>query len=67
MQFTYENKVKIMKKIKDKKINDLKVNKLFSNLNDYLVRIDYFDKNGVKKAKNNIPIKFLLNKKSSTI
>ena len=56
-----------MKEIKDKKLDDIRINNFFSNLNNYLVRIDYFDKNGVKKVKNNIPIKFLLNRKSSAI
>ena len=55
-----------MKQIKIKK-NNIKMNDFFSNLNNYLVQIDYFDKNGVKKIKNNIPIKSLLNKKSLTI
>ena len=50
-----------MEKIKYKKLYDTKANIFFSNLNNYLVRIDYFDKNGLKKIKNNIPIKSLLN------
>ena len=56
-----------MEKTKYKKLYDTKANKFFSNLNNYLVRIDYFDKNGLKKVKSNIPIKSLLNNKSSAI
>jgi hypothetical protein len=43
--------------------NDIKINKFFFNLNNYLVQIDYFDKNGVRKIKNKIPIKSMLNRK----
>ena len=56
-----------MKKVKYKKPYDTKANIFFSNINNYLVRIDYFDKNGLKKVKSNIPIKSLLNSKTSAI
>ena len=56
-----------MKKVKYKKPYDIKANIFFSNINNYLVRIDYFDKNGLQKVKSNIPIKSLLNRKSSVV
>ena len=56
-----------MKKVKYKKLYDTRANNFFSNINNYLVRIDYFDKNGLQKVKSNIPIKSLLNSKSSPI
>ena len=56
-----------MKKIKDTKLYGKRANNFFSNLNNYLVRIDYFDNNGAKKIKNDIPIKSLLNSKSSLV
>ena len=56
-----------MKKVKYKKPYDTKANIFFSNINNYLVRIDYFDKNGLQKVKSNIPIKSLLNSKSTVV
>ena len=56
-----------MKKVKDKKLYDTRANIFFSNINNYLLRIDYFDKNGLQKVKSNIPIKSLLNRKSSVV
>ena len=47
----------------NKKVDDSKVIKTFSNLNDYFIEIDYYDINGIKKIKNNIPLKYILNKK----
>ena len=37
--------------------------KLLNNLNDIFIQIDYFDQNGIKKHKNKIPIKYILNSK----
>ena len=56
-----------MKKVKYKKLYDTRSSIFFSNINNYLVRIDYFDENGLQKVKNNIPIKSLLNRKSSVV
>ena len=56
-----------MKKVKYKKLYDTRANNFFSNINNYLVRIDYFDENGLQKIKSNIPIKSLLNRKSSVV
>ena len=56
-----------MKKIKYNKLHDTRANNFFSNINNYLVRIDYFDKNGLQKVKSSIPIKSLLNRKSSVV
>ena len=39
---------------------------LINNIQDYIIEIDYFDKNGNKKYKNNIPLKYILNKKLNT-
>jgi len=35
--------------------------KIFNDLNDYMIKIDYFDKKGTKKFENNIPLKSILN------
>jgi hypothetical protein len=34
---------------------------LFNNINDYVIRIDYYDDNGSKKRKYNVPLKYILN------
>ena len=36
---------------------------LLNNLNDFIIQIDYFDKKGIKKRKNKIPLKYILNSK----
>ena len=56
-----------MEKIKCEKLFNTRANSFFSNINNFLVRIDYFDKNGLQKVKSNIPIKSLLNRKSSVV
>ena len=45
------NKVKINKKI------------LLNNINDFVIQIDYYDQKGIKKRKNKIPLKYILNSK----
>ena len=45
----------------NKHTNDKK--KLLNNLNDFIIQIDYFDEKGIKKRKNRIPIKYILNSK----
>ena len=52
-----------MNLINNKKPDSLKVVNVFDNLNNYFIQIDYYDKKGNKKIKNNIPLKYLLNKK----
>ena len=38
--------------------------KLFlNNLNDFIIKIDYFDQKGIKKRKNKIPLKHVFNSK----
>ena len=37
--------------------------KLLNNLNDFIIQIDYFDQKGIKKRKNKIPLKYILNYK----
>ena len=37
--------------------------KLLNNLNDFIIQIDYFDQKGIKKHKNKIPLKYILNYK----
>ncbi len=53
--------------INNKNINNSKTIKTLSNLNDYIIQIDYFDKNGNKKIKNNIPLEYIFNKKQTSI
>ena len=36
---------------------------LLNNLNDFIIQIDYFDQKGIKKHKNRIPLKYILNNK----
>ena len=36
---------------------------LLNNLNDFIIQIDYFDQKGIKKRKNKIPLKYILNPK----
>ena len=36
---------------------------LLNNLNDFIIQIDYFDKKGIKKRKNIIPLKYIFNSK----
>ena len=36
---------------------------LINNLNDFVIQIDYFDQNGIKKKKNKIPLKYIFNSK----
>ena len=52
-----------MNLINSKKLENSKAINIFSNLNDYFIQIDYYDKKGLKKIKNNIPLKYILNKK----
>ena len=37
--------------------------RLFNNLNDFIIQIDYFDQRGIKKRKNRIPLKYIFNSK----
>ena len=36
---------------------------LLNNLNDFIIQIDYFDHKGIKKRKNRVPLKYILNSK----
>ena len=38
---------------------------LLNNLNDFIIQIDYYDQKGIKKRKNKIPLKYILNSKST--
>jgi hypothetical protein len=46
-------------------INKVTNNKkiLLNNLNDFIFQIDYYDQKGIKKRKNKIPLKYILNTK----
>ena len=46
-------------------INKITNNKkiLLNNLNDFIIQIDYYDQKGIKKRKNKIPLKYILNSK----
>ena len=37
---------------------------LLNNLDDFIIQIDYYDQKGIKKRKNKIPLKYILNSKS---
>ena len=41
----------------------LKKNHILNNINDYFIQIDYFDKTGIIKHNNNIPLKHVFNQK----
>ena len=45
----------------NKHTNDKK--QLLNNLNDFIIQIDYYDQKGIKKRKNKIPLKYILNSK----
>ena len=45
----------------NKATNNKKI--LLNNLNDFIIQIDYYDQNGIKKRKNKIPLKYILNSK----
>lgn len=49
----------------NKKVNNQKY--LFNNLNDFIIQIDYFDKKGIRKRKNKIPLKYIFNSKFNNI
>lgn len=36
---------------------------MFNNLNDFIIKIDYYDQKGIKKYKNTIPLEYILNSK----
>ena len=38
---------------------EYKKNKLLNNVNDFVIRIDYYDDNGSKKKKYNVPLKHI--------
>ena len=49
----------------NEKINRSVNNKkyLFNNLNDFIIKIDYFDQKGIRKRKNRLPLYYILNSK----
>ena len=49
--------------INNKKLDNSKIINNFSNLNNCYIKIDYFDKNGNRKIKSNVPLKYMLNRK----
>ena len=36
---------------------------ILNNLNDFIIQIDYFDQKGIKKRKNKVPLKYILQPK----
>ena len=40
---------------------------VMNNLNDFFIQIDYFDQKGIKKYKNKVPLKYILNSKIKKI
>ena len=49
----------MLKKLNLQNNNQEKI--LFNNINDYVIRIDYYDDKGSKKKKYNVPLKYILN------
>ena len=52
----------MLKKLTSKDYNK---NLLLNNINDYVIRIDYYDDNGCKKKKYNVPLKYIFNNNNS--
>ena len=46
---------------------DYNKNILLNNINDYVIRIDYYDDNGSKRKKYNVPLKYVFNNKNNSI
>ena len=44
---------------------DYNKNILPNNINDYVIRIDYYDDNGSKRKKYNVPLKYVFNNNNS--
>ena len=44
---------------------DYNKNTLLNNINDYVIRIDYYDDNGSKRKKYNVPLKYIFNNSNS--
>ena len=36
---------------------------VLNHLNDFFIQIDYYDKKGIKKQKDRVPLKYILNTK----
>ena len=49
----------MLKKLNLQNNNQEKI--LFNNMNDYVIKIDYYDDKGSKKKKYNVPLKYILN------
>jgi hypothetical protein len=49
----------MLKKLNLQNNNQAKI--LFNNINDYVIKIDYYDDKGSKKKKYNVPLKYILN------
>ena len=54
----------MLKKLTSKDYNK---NLLLNNINDYVIRIDYYDHNGSKRKKYNIPLKYVFNNNNSIL
>ena len=49
----------LSKKIKRSKTNTQQ--HMLSNLSEYIIKIDYFDKTGTKNFEDNIPLEYIVN------
>ena len=49
----------LQKEIKVSKTNTLK--HILNNLDEYIIKIDYFDQKGFKDFENNIPLNYIFN------
>ena len=52
----------MLKKLMSQDYNE---NILLNNINDYVIRIDYYDENGFKRKKYNVPLKYIFNNNNS--
>ena len=52
---------KMLKKLTSQDYNR---NILLNNINDYVIKIDYYDDNGSKRKKYNVPLKYIFNNNS---
>ena len=51
----------LTKKIKVSK--NIKLQHIVKNLNEYIIKIDYFDQSGIKSFEDNIPVKYIFHQK----
>ena len=55
----FGDQIMLHKEIKVSKTNTLK--HILNNLDEYIIKIDYFDQKGFKHFENNIPLNYIFN------